>query len=35
VSVTCAVANTGMRVVNHRLGFREVRRRNLYRLVVA
>jgi GNAT superfamily N-acetyltransferase len=32
VSVTCALANTGMRAVNHRLGFREQQRRTLYRL---
>jgi mycothiol synthase len=32
VGVTCAVANHGMRSVNHRLGFREERRRTLYRL---
>jgi mycothiol synthase len=30
--VTCALANTGMRAVNHRLGFREQQRRTLYRL---
>jgi GNAT superfamily N-acetyltransferase len=30
--VTCALANTGMRAVNHRLGFREEQRRTLYRL---
>jgi mycothiol synthase len=34
VGVTCAVANVGMRTVNYRLGFREIRRRNLYRLEV-
>jgi mycothiol synthase len=32
VEVTCAVANQGMRSVNRRLGFREERRRTLYRL---
>ena len=32
VLVTCALANTGMRAVNHRLGFREQQRRTLYRL---
>jgi RimJ/RimL family protein N-acetyltransferase len=32
VRVTCALANTGMRAVNHRLGFREQQRRTLYRL---
>jgi hypothetical protein len=32
VGVTCAVANLGMRTVNYRLGFREERRRTLYRL---
>ncbi len=32
IGVTCAVANRGMRAVNHRLGFREERRRTLYRL---
>ena len=32
IGVTCAVANCGMRAVNHRLGFREERRRTLYRL---
>lgn len=31
-SVTCALANTGMRAVNYRLGFRELQRRTLYRL---
>jgi GNAT superfamily N-acetyltransferase len=30
--VTCALANTGMRAVNHRLGFRDEQRRTLYRL---
>ena len=30
--VTCALANTGMRAVNHRLGYRDERRRTLYRL---
>ncbi len=32
IRVTCALANTGMRAVNHRLGFREQQRRTLYRL---
>jgi mycothiol synthase len=32
VRVTCALANTGMRAVNHRLGFCEQQRRTLYRL---
>jgi mycothiol synthase len=32
IGVTCALANTGMRAVNHRLGFREQQRRTLYRL---
>lgn len=30
--VTCALANTGMRAVNRRLGFRDEQRRTLYRL---
>lgn len=30
--VTCALANTGMRAVNRRLGFRDEQRRALYRL---
>lgn len=32
IRVTCALANAGMRAVNHRLGFREQQRRTLYRL---
>ncbi len=32
IEVTCALANIGMQAVNHRLGFRQARRRNLYRL---
>jgi mycothiol synthase len=35
IGVTCAVANVGMRAVNYRLGFRETRRRTLYRLPLA
>jgi mycothiol synthase len=32
IGVTCALANTGMRAVNYRLGFREQQRRTLFRL---
>jgi RimJ/RimL family protein N-acetyltransferase len=34
VSATCAVANTAMRAVNYRLGFRERQRQTLYRLAL-